>query len=535
MHNKHAVNRCLIALWLLLPWAATAAVPPPPVVRSVLTTNLPAFGSSGQALFRTANAPYTSWSNSPPSIPISAPTRLVVEGDSTSLSGAPAWPYWLTQTYGLTNGLWVWGTNAASNGATVTNMIAEYAGQIAPWKPAGGTNAILFLWAGINDLAAGASSNDVVRDVSNYCATAKADGFKICLLTIGRSAAVVDAGRVGANEALRFGGFADWVVDAGRMFPPPSSAAAVTNYYIDVTHLSTNAHRLLAAAIRDTLFADDRRGIRYDPWADGNIEGSANISLRSGSKLSIGSTVSGLYGLEVYGNAYFNGNITGDGISTSFSGFRQYDTAGSNYIAGVTYDAGLLGVGTNLPQSRLHVTYDNSVFNGIQWGSTNRPQQGTISTNGVLRVNPGGALNQLGVYAELDMTATNIIVCAGASEVYTNVAGTGFGSMITNGFYGLASQGTLTNLYAGYYRITICMSYLGANSTTYEGAFFTNAVEVERCAFKNTTDNPARMRTSSKTSTVYIPAGTRCSFKVQDFGSGTSVAIHRASLTIGTP
>lgn len=431
MHNNRIKGKWLAVLAVLLPCMAWAQVPPP-VVRNVLDTNFVSFGTTGQALFRTAASPYLNWSNvtqqaidtnafQPASTtlsnlsgtgaitnapwtnsyqpgssiltnlsgtgaltnfaPITVPTRLVFEGDSTSLLGAPSYPYWLTQVYGLTNGLWCWGTNAASNTATLTNIISEYVGQIQPWKPSGGTNAILFLWAGINDLAAGASSNDVVRDVSNYCATARADGFKVCLLTIGRSAGVADAGRVGANEALRFGGFADWVVDAGRMFPPPSATASVTNYYIDVTHLNTNAQRLLAAAVRDTLFSDDQRGVRYDPWADGNVDALAAISLRPGSMLSIGNFISGTKSLEVYGQpAYFQPSLHSD---STISGFLQsiwYN--GINASGGSNLMAGNLGLGTNIPQSRLHVTADNSVPYVAQFGTTNRPQLSLWDTNG---------------------------------------------------------------------------------------------------------------------------------------------------------
>lgn len=59
MHN---VVRWFL-LWLLFPMVMVAADPPPPLVRSVLTTNLPAFGSAGQALFRTPALPYLAWSN----------------------------------------------------------------------------------------------------------------------------------------------------------------------------------------------------------------------------------------------------------------------------------------------------------------------------------------------------------------------------------------------------------------------------------------------------------------------------------------
>lgn len=482
MHNKHAVNRCLIAFWMLLPWATTAAVPPPPLVRSVLTTNLPAFGNAGQALFRTANSPFLGWSN-------------------INVSGGDA--VWTNDgTFIYPSGSWVVDTNGTSSNTPPFSFrpdvgslyIGKYVGYDVNMleKDFIRIPYVISIYGSNEPRSVGCSW--FVADSQDYNAEGAISGFVRTNL---------------ANFSVRY-------------YDNHNAGRGVTINAVGTTSSDNN--------LEEVLYVENAGKHVMEINSIGSLILFTNTFGYGATNIERGSFViwnSNGFGLWASWNT--NGSVMNQQLAPIVNSNFIVSTHGNVNVTNK------LGVGTNIPQSRFHVTYDNSVFNGIQWGSTNRPQQGTVSTNGVLRVDPGGGLNQLGVYAELDMTATNIVVCAGASEVYTNVAGTGFGSMITNGFYGLATQGTLTNLYAGYYRITICMSYLGANSTTYEGAFFTNAVEVERCAFKNTTDNPARMRTSSKTSTVYIPAGTRCSFKVQDFGSGTSVAIHRASLTIGTP
>lgn len=65
MHSSVRIFLAVLIGWLVA-WfgggTSTAQVPPP-ITRSVLTTNIPAFGTTGQALFRTTAGPYLNWSN----------------------------------------------------------------------------------------------------------------------------------------------------------------------------------------------------------------------------------------------------------------------------------------------------------------------------------------------------------------------------------------------------------------------------------------------------------------------------------------
>lgn len=183
------------------------------------------------------------------------------------------------------------------------------------------------------------------------------------------------------------------------------------------------------------------------------------------------------------------------------------------------------------------VTADNSAANVAQFGTTNKPSQATLSTNGVLSVDPGGGLNPVGCWGALMNNTSNTVVCPGAAGVYTNICGTGFTTIYTNGFYGNVSAivAGLTNLYAGYYRVDISCSYLGANSSTYEFDVTTNGVICALVEVKNTTDNPARFRSASCGGIIYLPANTGVQMMVQDQGNGTTVNVFRSALRIGTP
>jgi hypothetical protein len=121
--------------------------------------------------------------------------------------------------------------------------------------------------------------------------------------------------------------------------------------------------------------------------------------------------------------------------------------------------------------------------------------------------------------------------------VYTNIAGTGFTTIVTNGMYGAlaANAAALTNLYPGFYRVTIGLSALGSNGQAIEGEVFTNDVACDLIGFKRAYDTPSRIDAMSVTGIIYLPANCRTDFRVQDAGTGASISVHRASLTIGTP
>lgn len=156
-----------------------------------------------------------------------------------------------------------------------------------------------------------------------------------------------------------------------------------------------------------------------------------------------------------------------------------------------------------------------------------------IATN--LLTTIGTASTQpVGCFGSLMMTGTNILTCAGATDVYTNIGG--YNVIATNRFIGETNTGTLTNQVAGFYRVTINLSFMGQNSKTYESDLFTNGVACDAVSWKATFDNPARIRTHTAAGIVYLPANCQITQAIQcNDGTGGTIAIHRASLVLGTP
>lgn len=292
--------------------------------------------------------------------------------------------------------------------------------------------------------------------------------------------------------------------------------------------VTTNGDIITMGGTTHSLYNETFECIQWTP-------GTANMNIK---------------GNNTYSGAMWPGNQRGfigagaDANNVQYSGNSGYgvelwaDSIESRGII-IKKTTGLVGIGTNAPVAPLQVVGNNAQNLVLQVGTTNRPSGLTLDTNNVLRINPGGGLNQLGCYGALMMNATNLIVCPGADGVYTNLSGaSGYGVIVSNGFYGAIGAGdvaALTNLYAGWYRVSVCLSYMGANSGAYEAEVFTNLVGCEVISFKDTFANPARLRNGSATGIIYLPANCRTSFKIQDFGAGTSVAVHRANIVIGTP
>lgn len=114
-------------------------------------------------------------------------TRIVFEGDSLT-EGYPAVTaglgYQWSNSFLRTWKSLTWGTNAAKTGEYLSDMLfSQYTNHVKPWRTAGGTNAVLALYAGLNDIAS-ATPFEVYTNLSNYWALARADGFKVIAFTL---------------------------------------------------------------------------------------------------------------------------------------------------------------------------------------------------------------------------------------------------------------------------------------------------------------------------------------------------------------
>jgi len=140
---------------------------------------------------------------------------------------------------------------------------------------------------------------------------------------------------------------------------------------------------------------------------------------------------------------------------------------------------------------------------------------------------PIGLFGFLNLYNELTTPVLSL-------TYYTNV--TTFDNVTTNGFLANKTIGTLTNSVAGYYRITIDLTSIGAASQHIEGCVLTNKVDSELIGFqKQFSNTQTRKAAQSATGIMYLPALTQVSFGIKSTNDTTALTIFKANLTIGTP
>lgn len=207
--------------------------------------------------------------------PFTNKTRVVFEGDSLSLMTTPesqvGWPSAFTNRMAGLN--LIYGTNAATTGQQISTMLTDYATQIAPWAPSGGTNAILFFWGGVNDIYYSNSWSIAFQRITNYWQTAKASGFQLVGFEVTDSTNLTANARSQLpllNDALRRHArtYCDWFVNTTELFHD----ALDTNWVTAGVHYTTAANRLLADYVRWNLLQNGD----YHPNAFGAKAAPAN-------------------------------------------------------------------------------------------------------------------------------------------------------------------------------------------------------------------------------------------------------------------
>ena len=133
-------------------------------------------------------------------------------------------------------------SNAAASGDFTTNFANTYTAEIYPIRRGGGTNAYLFEQGGANDIGTGGSpiypADVIFKAKTSYWAQARADGFKICAITVTpRTGWAGNPDMHGAQTNLNAQIVAasnlwDYCYRADLMFPDSSD----TTYYTDGTH-----------------------------------------------------------------------------------------------------------------------------------------------------------------------------------------------------------------------------------------------------------------------------------------------------------
>lgn len=239
-------------------------------------------------------------------------------------------------------------------------------------------------------------------------------------------------------------------------------------------------------------------------------------------------------------------NVTGVSsackIGTSTNGTTKFfDNTGVYNEVGISGSTILLDPVARLPFPAA----SKGVLTNGQYGIGNT--NGTItfmtSTNGTNRSDMMG-VNASNLWVQTQMEPNQPIACYGAMMMpltnilavgptaYTNV--NGYSVLNTNWFACNTNTGTISNVFAGYYRITIDLSALAGNNETLEGCLLTNGVDSECISFYKQYDAAARWDSFSRTGTLYLPANCQCSLGIKTTTAG-NIAIRRAGINIGTP
>jgi hypothetical protein len=242
-------------------------------------------------------------------------TRLIGEGDSMMIGGGGTTA--TNNPLGRFSALYApanfqWFTNAAVGGQTLATIATQYAAEIEPLAPASGTNAVLFLWAGINDIAAGTTGASLYTTWSNYCVAAKADGFYIVAFKLNPFRGQTDSMKaqmgIFNNSLEDSAGLWDALVNVPALVPPPPG----TTLYSDHIHFAQTGNEIIAygmdRALRGGYYAKYPR--YFQGWPNDFTGESRTLVDRGQSSSMFGQSANPGYRLTITGDAgHFFGRV----------------------------------------------------------------------------------------------------------------------------------------------------------------------------------------------------------------------------------
>lgn len=188
--------------------------------------------------------------------------RIIADGDSIMAGSAPTvqMPYFLTNLYLPSN--WKVVTNAGVAGRQMSTMLSLYTNQIQPHLTGSpGTNKIVILEGGINDIAASVSASNLFNIWSNYVVNVHNDGALVLATTMSPVAistttftATMDAQRIKANQMILASGMWDFIYDAASCFPVPPNA----QWFVDHIHYTAFGYDQWAWGVNQVLLRRQR-------------------------------------------------------------------------------------------------------------------------------------------------------------------------------------------------------------------------------------------------------------------------------------
>jgi hypothetical protein len=252
-----------------------------------------------------------------------------------------------------------------------------------------------------------------------------------------------------------------------------------------------------------------------------------------------------------------SGNV-GIGTTLPAQRFTVYSTSGSPATSGTTQN-GIVKIANNDNNGALFLGQYTATGNSwIQAAS-----RADLSVNNVLALNPNGGnvtvggtliatnglqiiaptngvapptqvVQPIGLFASMMMrNRTNTITMTTQDVYYQNPT---YDTVRTNGCIADPAAGTLTNLTAGFYRVSYYVSMVPSANDLIEGEIFVNGTGREEIALYTQYDNPPRVRTMGGDGILYLAANSRVEIKFNNrTASGHTLAVWRGALTIGTP
>lgn len=201
----------------------------------------------------------------------------------------------------------------------------------------------------------------------------------------------------------------------------------------------------------------------------------------------------------------------------------------------VLIGSGTVGIGTNSPEARLHVIGTGANADLQRWGTTASDPIASINTNGVIFGRAIGVQSPINAFGSLMLHINNSILNLSVQNTFYQI--TNYNTAVTNWFYGLSAEGSLTNLIPGYYGITLAGSIDSVgNANHLHMHLFTNNVECDVIGFES--DNvTGALQTASGAGTgiIYAPAGTRFDLRVANKAATGFVTNIHTMLRIGAP
>ncbi|HWR34882.1 MAG TPA: SGNH/GDSL hydrolase family protein [Clostridia bacterium] len=141
--------------------------------------------------------------------------------------------------------------NVATSGHTIGNIVADYASQVYPLRPAvtGNTPTYLVVIVGHNDITVGGTSAAMFASLKAYWLQAKADGFTVIAATISRSPRITgqkDIERIGYNALIRSSNDYEYLLDLDSLLPDNLD---MSFFQADGVHYGAGATSRIAQAL----------------------------------------------------------------------------------------------------------------------------------------------------------------------------------------------------------------------------------------------------------------------------------------------